>query len=336
MLFSILIPVYQVKKYLRQCVDSVLSQSEQDFEIILVDDGSTDGSGAICDEYAARFPDTIRVIHQENRGLLLARRTAIRAAKGEWFVHLDSDDYMMPGALSAIRETVDQSDADLVLCKVAYGNAGGVEITRESDLPFRDCEVFEDKKKLLMQFLYVGQITAIYQKIAKREIVDIDTDYQQWKHVNIMEDHLQTLPLFDRCQRPVFLNKAVVYYRVNDGGMTKQRSFDALTYAFRSVQSVYKEEERYREKWNLGSNAERMICAKHMKKMCILLQQVMRASAEKSKRTQFLLHISEDELLKKEFHRADKSIMGPKAFLCFFFLFHHLFHLLHFELLLGW
>lgn len=336
MLFSILIPVYQVKKYLRQCVDSVLSQSEQDFEIILVDDGATDGSGEICDEYAARFPQVVRVIHQPNQGLLLSRRAGIKAAKGEWLVHLDSDDYMLPGALKSIRETAEHSNADLVLCKVAYGNAGGVEITRESDLPFRDGEVFEEKKKLLMQFLYGGQITAIYQKIARRDLVDIDTDYQQWKHVNIMEDHLQTLPLFDRCQRPVFLDRAVVYYRVNDGGMTRQKNFDALIYAFRSVQSVYKEEERYREKWNLGSNAERMICAKHMKKLCLLLQEMMQASAEKSKREQFLLSISEDEFLKKEFRRADKSIMGPKTVLCFFFLFHHLFHLLHFELLLGW
>ncbi len=336
MFFSILIPVYQVNKYLRQCVDSVLNQTEQDFEIVLVDDGSTDGSEAICDEYATRFPHIIRVFHQENQGLLLARRTAIHAARGEWFVHLDSDDYMLPGALSAIREAAEKNNADLVLCKVAYGNAGGVEIIRESDLPFRDGEIFEDKKKLLMQFLYGGQITAIYQKITRKDIVDIDTDYHQWKHVNIMEDHLQTLPLFDRCQRPVFLDRAVVYYRVNDKGMTRQENFDALAYAFQSVRTVYAEEELYRKKWNLGSAVDCTVCAKHLKKMCILLQKMMKASAEESKLTQFLLHISGDELLKKEFHQADKSIMGLKTFLCFFFLFHHAFHLLRLELSIGW
>lgn len=336
MFFSVLIPVYQVKSYLRQCIESVLNQSERDFEIILVDDGSTDGSGEICDEYAARFPRAVRVLHQPNQGLLLARRAGIRAAEGEWFVHLDSDDYMLPGALSAIRAAAEHNDADLVLCKVAYGNVGGVEIIRESALPFEDGEAFEDKKKLLMQFLYGGQMTAIYQKIARRDIVDIDTDYRQWKHVGIMEDHLQTLPLLDRCRRPIFLDRVVVYYRVNDGGMTKQRTFDALTQAFRSIQTVYAEEEPYRKKWDLGGDADRMICAKHMKKMCVLLQEVMHASAEKAKRTQFLLRISEDELLKKEFHRADRSVMGPKAFLCFFFLFHHAFHLLHLELSMGW
>ena len=131
MYFSVLIPVYQVKDYLCQSVDSVLNQDERDFEIVLVDDGSTDGSGEICDDYAARFPETVRVIHQTNQGLLMARRAGIRAAKGDWFVHLDSDDYMLPGALAAIRKTAEENRADLVLCKVAYGNSGGVEIARQ-------------------------------------------------------------------------------------------------------------------------------------------------------------------------------------------------------------
>lgn len=328
MFFSILIPVYQVERYLRQCVDSVLGQSEKEYEIVLVDDGSTDGSGAICDEYAARYPDIVRVIHQENKGLLLARRTAIRAARGEWFVHLDSDDYMLPGALRAIRETAERNGADLVLCKAAYGNEDGVEILRESDLPFADNETFPDKKKLLMQFLYGGQLTAIYQKIARRDIVDIDGDYERWKHVNIMEDHLQSLPLLDRCSIPVFLDKAVVYYRINRGGMTQQKSFDALVAGFRSVRDVYAEEETYRVKWALSKEENGLVCAKHMRKYCLSIQDLYRSAADPQERNSFLRSVREDEIIQKDFLTADRKAMGKKSRLCFQMICHGWFSLL--------
>ena len=325
MFFSILIPVYQVERYLRQCVDSVLGQSEKEYEILLVDDGSTDGSGAICDEYAARYPDIVRVIHQENKGLLLARRTAIQAARGDWVVHLDSDDYLLPGALKAIRETAERNSADLVLCKVAYGDEGGTEILRESDLPFTDNETFPDKKKLLMQFLYGGQLTAFYQKIARRDIVDIDGDYERWKHVNIMEDHLQSLPLLDRCSMPVFLDKAVVYYRINRGGMTQQKSFDALVAGFRSVRDVYTEEETYRVKWALSEEENGLVCAKHMRKYSLLIRDLYRSAGDPKKRNAFLRNVRKDGIIKSDFMTADRKAMGKKSRLCFQMIYHGLY-----------
>lgn len=90
--FTIVIPVFNVIEYLSQCVQSVLSQEFYNYEIILVDDGSTDGSGERCDELA-RHDNRIRVIHQENQGLSAARNTGICAAGGKYVIFLDSDDY---------------------------------------------------------------------------------------------------------------------------------------------------------------------------------------------------------------------------------------------------
>ncbi len=101
MLFSVVIPVYNVKDYLEKCVDSVLAQDCGDYEIILVDDGSTDGvSPELCDRYALASPDRIRVIHQENQGLGGARNTGLEAARGEYLFFVDSDDRIVPHALS--------------------------------------------------------------------------------------------------------------------------------------------------------------------------------------------------------------------------------------------
>lgn len=112
-MISVVIPVYNVEKYLAQCVDSVLDQTFQDFEIILVDDGATDSSRAMCDEYAQKDA-RIRVIHQPNGGLSAARNTGLSAASGEYIYFLDSDDYIEPTALADLVSAVQQEQADVV------------------------------------------------------------------------------------------------------------------------------------------------------------------------------------------------------------------------------
>ena len=98
MLFSVIVPIYNIEKYIRRCIESVLSQSFADFELILVDDGSPDNSGAICDEYAEK-DERIQVIHKENGGLVSARQAGIRVASGDYIFHLDGDDAVLPDAL---------------------------------------------------------------------------------------------------------------------------------------------------------------------------------------------------------------------------------------------
>ena len=97
MLFSIVVPVYNVEKYLQECLDSIIKQilqMSEACEIILVDDGSTDSSGKICDRYKTMYPDIIRVFHNSNHGLLMTRRFGYKKAKGEYIVNCDSDDLL--------------------------------------------------------------------------------------------------------------------------------------------------------------------------------------------------------------------------------------------------
>ena len=112
-MISIIIPVYNVEKYLRVCLDSVINQSYSDFEVILVDDGSTDSSPSICDEYCSN-DSRFQVIHQENMGLASARNTGIRAAKGEYLYFIDSDDCIHPDLLKIMVSAAEYYDANLV------------------------------------------------------------------------------------------------------------------------------------------------------------------------------------------------------------------------------
>ena len=121
MKLSIIVPIYNVAPYLKKCVDSLLQQDISDYEIILVDDGSTDDSGAIADEltaYPQPFPKgrevSMRVIHQENAGLSAARNTGIAAAQGEYIMFVDSDDYLQPNVLGVLIEQIERDKLDVL------------------------------------------------------------------------------------------------------------------------------------------------------------------------------------------------------------------------------
>ena len=113
MRFSVVIPVYNAAAYLRQCLDSVVSQSFHETEVVCVDDGSTDGSAAILDEYAARY-SRFRVVRQENRGTHVARKNGVAAAAGEWCLFLDPDDWLEPDALARLSAVAARTRADIV------------------------------------------------------------------------------------------------------------------------------------------------------------------------------------------------------------------------------
>lgn len=110
---SFIVPVYGVEKYLRKCVDSLLCQDYDCYEIILVDDGGRDGCPAICDEYAAKY-DKISVIHRENGGLSAARNSGIAAARGEYVCFVDSDDYFSENVLGGLMEQIEREDLDVL------------------------------------------------------------------------------------------------------------------------------------------------------------------------------------------------------------------------------
>ena len=115
---SVIIPVYQVEAYLERAVDSALAQTLEEKEIILVDDGSPDGSPEICDRYARQYPQLIRVIHKENEGLGLARNAGAQAARGEYLAFLDSDDTVEPQMYQEMYEKAREGDYDIVMCDV--------------------------------------------------------------------------------------------------------------------------------------------------------------------------------------------------------------------------
>lgn len=126
---SIVVPVYNVEKYLNKCVESLLEQTYKDYEIILVDDGSSDSSGRICDNYAEKY-EFISVIHKENAGLGMARNSGMDAAKGDYVYFIDSDDYLLPDTLESLYKRLCETKADTCF--------GGYVRVKDDKITFRE------------------------------------------------------------------------------------------------------------------------------------------------------------------------------------------------------
>ncbi len=141
MRLSIVIPVYNVAEYLGKCIDSVLANEYEDYEIILVDDGATDGiCPQLCDQYAQKHPDRIRVIHQANQGLGGARNTGLESATGEYVFFVDSDDTLVPRALQVLDEQIEKTHADIYSFNLYSHDGGGqgreVQVSQHYPEPF--------------------------------------------------------------------------------------------------------------------------------------------------------------------------------------------------------
>ena len=116
---SVIVPIYNIEKFLPCCIDSVLAQKFTDWELILVDDGSKDSSSSICDAYAAK-DDRIRVIHKSNGGLTSARNAGLAIASGEWIMHLDGDDWVEPDMLDVLLRKAEVTDSEIVFGDIEF------------------------------------------------------------------------------------------------------------------------------------------------------------------------------------------------------------------------
>jgi len=313
MFFSILIPVYNVEKYLRQAVDSVLSQDYNDFEIILCDDGSTDQSGLICDEYAQK-DSRIKVIHKENEGLCLTRRVAIKASQGEYLMHLDSDDYMLPGCLSAVKKAIDDTGADMVIWKMIYGKKIPKDKEVISPIPFKDGEIFEGESLSILrkEFLNKGKLQNMYIKATKREINNIDFDYSQYK-IYKAEDIFQSLHLFDATKKAVFIDKVFYYYRRdNMNSISSKLNKETLKKHLTSYFILWQLEEDYIKKWFEGDMMQKELCTRALKAITTKTKQ-MGQVVNRDDFKEFLNWIISHDKIDFYFDNYNKNSVGPYA-----------------------
>lgn len=244
MQFSVVIPVYNVEKYIKECIESVLSQTYEDYELVLVNDGSTDSSAEFCNRYRATLGDRVQLINQENAGLLAARRVGFTAARGDYLISLDSDDMLRFDALEKIAKAHDEYGTDLVLYasskKSDYSDFAGNE-------PFeKDTYIPRERKiELIRMICGTYKLNSMCSKSIKREMMDLEHSYEEYYGLSYAEDLLQSLPIIDRIESAYYIHEPLYYYRVNYSSLTKK--FNPSQADARRV--VWLVQKDYAERW---------------------------------------------------------------------------------------
>ncbi|MGM0167266.1 hypothetical protein IGI39_002246 [Enterococcus sp. AZ135] len=216
---SIIVPVYNVEKYLNKCVDSILNQTFKDFELILVDDGSPDNSGLICDEYAKK-DSRVKVIHKENGGLSDARNAGIDVAKGKYLGFIDSDDYISEDMYEFLYTNIVKEDADLSICgiyDVYKGKAPKI-------LPqYREVCTKEETMKMVLDatLISVHAVNKLYRKQLFKNV--------RYPIGKITEDAAVIFKILDQCDKVIVdTTQKYFYFHRDDSISSKKFSYRDL------------------------------------------------------------------------------------------------------------
>lgn len=211
---SIIVPVYNVENYINGCIDSILNQEFKNFELILVNDGSTDKSGLICDEYEKK-DDRVKVIHQEYKGVSAARNVGINNAKGHYIGFVDSDDYIYKDMYSTLYNLCEQTNSDIGVCKL-FREIDGKIINLDDNLIIKEMDNEEAMKELFKGILYRFSLA---NKLFKKSCFN-GVEFPEGR---IHEDLSTTYKLFANSAKTVYTNSTgYVYVKRSNSILTKQ------------------------------------------------------------------------------------------------------------------
>lgn len=251
-LISVIIPVYNVDKYLNKCIESVALQTYGNLEIIIVDDGSTDSCSDICDKWSGK-DSRITVIHQQNKGLCAARNAGLDVCKGEFISFVDSDDYIDTNMIKYLYEAIVDNDCDVAACyECAFENE---EIPRITQLSFNKNKI-EDHSDFIENFNldFRGPLTWVWNKLYRRDcIADIRFDE---KH-NKLEDIIYMVELSKRVTKCVWVPERLYYYRQHSKSVMHDVDTDLFECYLYAVQYEYE---------NLKNEGTAEFQVRHLKK----------------------------------------------------------------------
>lgn len=247
-LISVIVPIYNAEKFLHYCIDSILNQSFVDFEILLVNDGSTDNSGKICDKYAEK--DTrVKVIHKQNGGVSSARNAGIEAAQGEYICFVDSDDYLESNYLKELIETKKKyPDFDNVWCGFQTvedyynNNKKAYDVERDNDYSFSDLNSIMD----LFEKWFVQMP---WNKLYKTKTI-VENSIVFPPELSLGEDYIFNLRYLDCTNGKIVVINKPLYDYLRDGKESlDNKYYPNLLEIYRRLNS---ETEKYAQKWKLS------------------------------------------------------------------------------------
>jgi exopolysaccharide biosynthesis predicted pyruvyltransferase EpsI len=233
-LVSIIIPVYNVKHYLNKCMTSVVYQTYKNLEIILVDDGSTDGSSKLCDGWAKK-DSRVKVIHKLNGGLSDARNCGIKSAKGKYLYFLDSDDWVSIDLIEKMMNLIKRYNTDMIIFQFAYVYPDGRTVRNYNS--GENLKILDKKNTLLLLMQDLEVTNHVWRKFYKKELVSKEV-FPIGKN---FEDMYAMPRLINGCKNIAVINDCLYFYRVNEDGIVRTLSLKNFEDRFEGIISEYEE-----------------------------------------------------------------------------------------------
>lgn len=241
---SIIVPIYNVEKYLSQCIDSILSQTYKNLEIILIDDGTKDSSGMICDDYAKK-DNRIKVIHQKNMGLSGARNTGLKNSTGDLITFVDSDDFIDNKMFETMLLSIKENDADIVECGTIFCDENGNYI---KDNTLNEVKIYKNEYQIKELLMNEDITTTSWGKLYKRKLFK-NFEFPLEKY---HEDTFTTYKLLHLSKKTTVLNKGFYHYRQVDGSIMNSSfklkhldSIEATLERSKFIEKNYPEYKKY-------------------------------------------------------------------------------------------
>ena len=249
---SIIVPIYNAQKTIARCIESILNQDFSDFELILIDDGSKDNSGKICDTYAGK-DQRVRVIHKENSGVSASRNLALREAKGEYLQFLDADDWITPNATRLLVESMETNDCDMVIAD--FYRVIGERLSHKGSIDEDGVLSREEFANNMMENPADFYYGVLWNKLYKRSIIE---KYQLCMNPKISwcEDFMFNLEYIRHCENIFVLQVPIYYYVKTKGSLVSQsmsltKTIKTKMMVFEYYNDFYKQvltEEEYEKK----------------------------------------------------------------------------------------
>ncbi|HAJ73581.1 MAG TPA: glycosyl transferase family 2 [Lachnospiraceae bacterium] len=216
---SIIVPVYNVENYLRRCIESVLSQEYKNFELLLMDDGSRDGSGKICDSYT--YDPRVKVVHKKNSGVSDTRNQAAAMARGKYLQFLDSDDWLTKNSTRTLVEAAEEKDCDMVIAD--YYRVWGERVSQKGDIETDEIMAPSDFAEYMVENPADYYYGVVWNKLFKREIIE-KYGLKMDPEISFCEDFLFNLQYIRCCRRICAVNVPVYYYVRRKGSLVSQNT----------------------------------------------------------------------------------------------------------------
>lgn len=255
---SVIIPVYNTKKYLEKCIQSVLNQTYQNLEIICIDDGSTDGSGDILDAFAKK-DSRVKVIHKANVGVSAARNDGLRIATGAWIGFVDSDDYIAEEMYETMMRTNEGQGADIVACGYYFDNNGQCNVVENrKSVPTKVVNTRDFLLYIYQRDVYKAVGGYLWSRLFQKNLIVAETGELKVafpEEYGIGEDIIFLARVLINSQKSLYIEKPLYYYvqRENSAVHDKHKQLETLSWAkaYLHVLEVYKREQVWEDVYNI-------------------------------------------------------------------------------------